>query len=142
LRLTQERDAVTGPFTLRGIAGTLAGTVDQAGQLTATAALTLTVDGSVITFNVPTFAAHADGERLSGACTIDVTAASLAGQGHLDADLQNVARAAVWLPLETPVRAHSAAGTRPPPIDNVVAPDIIPLTSGGTSAARKAQRLQ
>jgi hypothetical protein len=94
LTLTQERDAVTGPFTLGGIAGTLAGTVDQSGQLTATAALTLTVDGSVITFNVPTFAAGADGERLSGACTLDVTAASLAGQGHLDADLQNVARAA------------------------------------------------
>ena len=84
---------MTGPFTLGGIAGTLAGTVDQSGQLTATAALTLSVDGSVITFNVPTFAARADGERLSGAFTVDVTAANLAGQGHLDADLQNVARA-------------------------------------------------
>ena len=44
LTLTQERDAVTGPFTLGGIAGTLAGTVDGSGQLTATAGLTLTVD--------------------------------------------------------------------------------------------------
>jgi Bacterial Ig-like domain (group 2) len=94
LTLTQERDAVTGPFTLGGIAGTLAGTVDQSGQLTATAALTLTVDGSVITFNVPALTARADGERLSGAFTVDVTAAGLAGQGHLEADLQNVARAA------------------------------------------------
>lgn len=82
------------PTCVCGIAGTLAGTVDQSGQLTATAALTLTVDGSVMTFNVPTFPARADGERLSGAFIVDVTAASLAGQGHLDADLQNVTRAA------------------------------------------------
>jgi hypothetical protein len=94
LTLTQERDAVTGPFTLGGIAGTLAGTVDGSGQLTATAGLTLTVDGNVVTFNVPSFAARADGERLSGAFTVDVTAASLAGNGHLEAELQSVTRAA------------------------------------------------
>jgi hypothetical protein len=94
LTLTQERDAVTGPFTLGGIAGTLAGTVDGSGQLTATAGLTLTVDGNVVTFNVPSFAARADGERLSGAFTVDVTAASLSGKGHLEAELQSVTRAA------------------------------------------------
>ncbi|HZA33883.1 MAG TPA: Ig-like domain-containing protein [Vicinamibacterales bacterium] len=90
--LTQERDAVTGAFTLGAVAGTLRGSVEESGQLTATAALTLSVDGSVITFTVPTFAARADGERLSGAFAVDVTAAGLTGQAHLDADLHSVAR--------------------------------------------------
>ena len=58
------------------------------------AGLTLTVDGNVVTFNVPSFAARADGERLSGAFTVDVTAASLSGKGHLEAELQSVTRAA------------------------------------------------
>src|SRR5215207_7016503 len=92
LTLTQERDAVTGPFTLGGVAGTLHGAVADSGQLTATAALTLTVDGNVFTFNVPTFAARADGERLSGTFAVDVTAAGVSGQGHLESDLHTVVR--------------------------------------------------
>ena len=94
LALTQDRDQVTGQFALGSVTGTMRGTINDTGQLSATAALTLTVDGIVATFNVPAFTARAEGDRLTGMFSVDVTIAGASGHGHLDAELRSVARTA------------------------------------------------
>jgi hypothetical protein len=96
---TQDRDQATGQLALGEITGTMRGAIDDSGQLVGTAALTFSVEGAVITFNVPTLTVRADGDRLTGAFVVTVTAAGLSGQGYLEADLRSVARTA---PLTAP----------------------------------------
>ena len=94
LNLRQDREEVNGDLALGGVAGTTRGSVDTGGRYVGTGSATVSEDGGSVAFAVNPLNVNADGDRMTGAFTVNVTAVGLSGQGVLQADLRTVVRVA------------------------------------------------